>query len=117
MAESWRQGTPVSTAAARTIADGVAVRVPVPAAVRWMRDVVDDVLLVDDEHIYRALLMVRDTMGHILEPSGAIGVAAMMQHDIDGPTVATIVTGSNFSADLLARLTGSEPLPDGLDIA
>jgi threonine dehydratase len=105
MAESWRRGTPVTTASPRTIADGVAVRVPVPAAVESMRAYVDDVVLVEEDIIREALRVVRDTMGLILEPAGALGIAAAMRYDRDPDrTVATIVTGSNFSEELLAEL-------------
>lgn len=104
MAESWRRGTPVVLDRARTIADGVAVRVPVPAAVEWMRAYADDVLLVDDTHIREALRVARDTLGLILEPSGALGIAAALHHRLDADRPATIVTGSNFSAGLLAEL-------------
>ncbi|WP_407560071.1 threonine/serine dehydratase [Streptomyces sp. 184] len=104
MAESWRRGEPVVSTAARTIADGVAVRVPVPAAVERMRGLVDDVVLVDDAQIREALRVVRDTVGLILEPSAALGVAAALHHRFAGGTLATIVTGSNFSPELLAEL-------------
>src|SRR3712207_8493814 len=42
MAESWRAGHPVATAAADTIADGIAVRVPVPEALDDVRRVTED---------------------------------------------------------------------------
>jgi threonine dehydratase len=107
MATSWRRGAPVATANAATIADGVAVRLPVPSAVELMRAYVDDVVLVSEDDIREALRLVRDTMGHILEPAGALGIAAAMRHGPgSGATVATIVTGSNYSEDLLAELVG-----------
>ncbi|MEO3849394.1 pyridoxal-phosphate dependent enzyme [Streptomyces sp. B8F3] len=107
MAESWRRNAPVPTPEARTIADGVAVRVPVPAAVERMRGLVDDVVLVDDDQIREALRAVRDTMGLILEPAAALGVAAALHHRFATGPLATIVTGSNFSPELLAELAES----------
>lgn len=112
MADSWKRGEPVSTESVNTFADGVAVRVPVPVAVDAMREFVDDVVLVDDEGIRQALRMIRDAMGLILEPSGAIGIAAAARLDLSGDTVATIVTGNNYSDDLLAELT-TEPQAPG----
>ena len=105
MAESWRRGSLVTSAEVATIADGVAVRVPIPAALEWMSELVDDMILVDDEQLREALRVARDTIGLILEPSGALGIAAALHHQIPGRTLATVVTGSNFSADLLAELT------------
>ncbi|PSK97186.1 threonine dehydratase [Murinocardiopsis flavida] len=104
MAHSWRSGTPVSTGAARTSADGIAVRVPVPEAVEWMREVVDDVVLVDEDQIFDALRLLRDTLGVIAEPAAAVGVAALGVHDIPGARAATIITGNNFAPDLIKSL-------------
>jgi threonine dehydratase len=106
MAESWRAARPVSTDSVETIADGVAVRVPVPAAVDWMRRYVDEVVLVEDDQIRESLRIVRDTLGLILEPAGALGVAAAAHPEFEGARLATIVTGSNFGPDLLAELIG-----------
>lgn len=105
MAESWRHGSLVTSAEVTTIADGVAVRVPIPAALEWMSELVDDMILIDDAQLREALRIARDTIGLILEPSGALGIAAALQHRNPGQKPATIVTGSNFSADLLAELT------------
>lgn len=77
---------------------------PVPAAVDRMRGLVDDVVLVDDDQIREALRAVRDTVGLILEPAAALGVAAALHHRFGPGTLATIVTGSNFSPGLLAEL-------------
>jgi threonine dehydratase len=109
MAESWRRGSLVTSAGVATIADGVAVRVPIPAALEWMGELVDDMVLVDDEQLREALRLVRDTIGLILEPSGALGIAAALHHRIPDSRPATVVTGNNFSAELLAELTTGQP--------
>ncbi len=101
---SWRTGTPTTTASAATVADGIAVRVPVPAAVDWMREVVDDVVLVSEQRINDAVWTIRDAMGLIVEPAGAVGVAAALGHPIDAPVQATILTGSNIGPDLFREL-------------
>ncbi|RCV48203.1 hypothetical protein DEF23_25400 [Marinitenerispora sediminis] len=104
MAHSWRSGRPVSTSSVRTIADGLAVRVPVPAAVEWMTEVVDDVLLVDDTQVLAALRLLRDMLGIIVEPAAAVGVAALAHHHVPGARVGTILTGANFAPELVAML-------------
>lgn len=106
MARAWRTGNPDPADAADTIADGVAVRVPVPSILPAFRAYVDQMLLVDDATIVEALHLIRDTVGMILEPAGALGVAAMLQHSIPGNRIATIATGSNYSDALLHQLTG-----------
>jgi len=111
MANAWRTGIPAATDRANTIADGVAVRVPVPSIIPMFREYVDDMLLVEDEVIWHALSLVRDTVGLILEPSAVVGIAAIMQHGIPGARVATIATGSNCSEQLLRQITGVDDRP------
>jgi threonine dehydratase len=109
MFESWRLGRLITTPDAATIADGVAVRVPVPAALAWMSELVDDMVLVDDAQLREAQRIARDTIGLILEPSGALGIAAALYHPVPDQLAATVVTGSNFSAADLTALTAGQP--------
>jgi threonine dehydratase len=104
MADSWRAGRPVPSQSAQTMADGIAVRVPVPAAVEWMRDCVDDIVLVSEDQILAAVFVIRDALGLLVEPSAAVGVAAAMTGSFAGTRVGTILTGANLSADLLTQL-------------
>src|SRR5260370_618784 len=93
MALSWREGRPVSSQTTATMADGLAVRVPVPAAVEWMREYVDDMVLVSEESIWHALEVVRDTLGLLVEPSGAVGIAAALEYGRYGWSIRTIIPG------------------------
>ncbi|MEL6189334.1 MAG: pyridoxal-phosphate dependent enzyme, partial [Myxococcota bacterium] len=78
MARSWRAGVPVEGEHVATIADGIAVRVPVPAAVEDMKGLVDDVLLVSDEELGTAMQLLFREAGLLIEPAGAAGVAALV---------------------------------------
>jgi threonine dehydratase len=102
MERSWRNGPsgPIAeTESVSTIADGVAVRVPVPEAVHDMFGVVDDMVLVDDDSIRTAMELAQDQAGLISEPSGALGVAALLANKARflGRRVATILCGGNTS--------------------
>ena len=100
MARSWREGRIIETEQARTIADGVAVRQPVPEALQVMRATVDDVVLVEDELIVQAMRLAFATLGLVVEPAGAIGLAALLA-DPDlgrGRSVSTILCGGNVTA-------------------
>jgi threonine dehydratase len=90
----------VSTPAAATIADGIAVRVPVPEALADLRGVVDEVLLVDDDAIVAAMRLVLAELGIVVEPAGAVGVAAALAHGarFAGALVATPLCGGNLTA-------------------
>jgi threonine dehydratase len=97
MALSIREGTVRCTDEANTIADGIAVRIPVPEALEDLRDVVDDVVLVEDNAILEAMRFVLRCHGLFLEPAGAAGVAAAMvfREKFRGGRVATLLTGGN----------------------
>lgn len=100
MERSWRRGPGapvVETETADTIADGVAVRVPIPEAVADMHGLVDDVLLVGDETTREAMGLVETHAGVVLEPAGALGVAALLapRERFAGRKVATILCGGN----------------------
>jgi peptide deformylase len=99
MEKSWRNQTIITPDTAHTIADGIAVRVPIPEAVTDMQGIVDDVLLITDAHIIAAMRLVYQHAGLLLEPAGAVGVAAIVAHRelFAGKNVATVLCGSNIT--------------------
>lgn len=108
MERSWRTRSIVTTAEARTIADGIAVRVPIPEAVDDLQGVVDDIVLVSDDEILAAMRFVFREHAIGLEPAGAVGVAALMNRrtDLRGGTVATILCGANVTPEQHRRWFG-----------
>ncbi len=68
---------------------------------------VDDVVLVDDAALCRAMRLLLDRMKLVVEPSGAITVAALLEKKFTprGPTVA-ILSGGNIEWDGLHELLG-----------
>jgi threonine dehydratase len=99
MEKSWRAQQILETKTAITIADGIAVRVPIPEAVSDMQDIVDDVLLVGDAHIVGAMQLAYRHAGLLTEPAGAAGLAGIATHRelFTGRRVATILCGSNLT--------------------
>lgn len=108
MHQSWQQGRAVESPSTHTIADGIAVRVPVTEAVRDMQGTVDDVLLVDDSQIIAAMRLLARHTGEFVEPAGASALAAVVAHPkyFQGKSVAVMVSGNN--------LTGQEIVDFGL---
>jgi threonine dehydratase len=104
MAISWRAGKPVSTERSDTIAEGIEVRVPVPESVARLVALVDDMVLVDDSDLLQAMQLSAQTLGLLLEPSGAAGLAAVRVHDLPGERLATVLTGSNLRPEHLRGL-------------
>ena len=99
MEKSWREQRLIVHSRADTIADGIAVRVPIPEAVQDMQGIVDDVLLIDDAHIIQAIKLVHQHAGLQLETAGAVGVAALIAHPalFQNQRVATVLCGSNIT--------------------
>jgi len=101
---SWKEGKVVGTETCDTIADGLATRTPVAANVREVKNLVDDVVLVSEEQMLRAIgtLLVEE---HVLaEPAGAASTAAFLNGDIEcGDHAALVVSGANISREVLRQ--------------
>ncbi len=105
MVESWRAGQVVVRERADTIADGIAVRLPVPEALSDMKGLVDDALLVSDDAILRGMRLLHQHVGVVVEPSGAVGVAALLEHPerFRGVHVGTVVCGGNVTLEQMKK--------------
>jgi threonine dehydratase len=104
MQRSLEAGRPVEVPSA-TIADGMAIHLPVPAAVELLPRCIDELIAVDDEQMLAAVRLLLDAVGVLAEPSGAAGVAALMGNpQFAGLNVAAVVTGSNIDPALYGRL-------------
>jgi threonine dehydratase len=111
MADSWQRDTVVRHAHTETFADGVAVRVPVAAALDDLRGQVDDVWRVADADILAAMRVLHRDGGLVAEPAGALGLAAVTTHadSFRGQHVATIVSGGNLADRSLLDLPELHP--------
>lgn len=106
MAESWRAHRAVSTARVNTIADGIAVRVPIAEALADLDGVVDDVVLVRDDAIKQALHLVHQHLHLVVEPAAVTGVAALLSHaSLAQGLVCTPITGGNATMEQLREWT------------
>jgi threonine dehydratase len=96
---SFAAREPVSTEKADTIADGIAVREPVPYAVESLRDTVDEVVAVTDRTILRAMRLLHFHLGLVVEPAGAVALAAVLQDPKrwPGARIAMPLCGGNLT--------------------
>ncbi|WP_246098038.1 threonine ammonia-lyase [Streptomyces botrytidirepellens] len=109
MTRSWRGRRVVTTDSTDTIADGVAGRRPIPAVLDDLLVVADDAVLVQEASIIAGMRMLLDHAGLVVEPSAALGIAAVLE-DRDrfaGRPVATIVCGSNVDVDAYRGWVGA----------
>src|SRR5262249_46030822 len=101
----WRSGRLERTERAETFAEGLATRVAFEPSLRLLMGVVDDVVLVDDDAIERAMV---DLLRHahlLAEGAGAASTAAVSRPDLRerlvGKKVALMVSGANLTPEVL----------------
>ena len=72
---------------------------PFEEAVSDLTDLIDEVLLVPDSSLITAMRLAHKELGVVLEPAGAAGLAALLDHreQFTGRLVATVLTGGNVS--------------------
>jgi threonine dehydratase len=89
-----------------TIADGIAVKSPGVLTLPLIEQRVDDVLLVDEDDIEQAILMLLEIEKTVVEGAGAVGLAALMKHRkrFAGRKVGLILCGGNIEPLVLAEI-------------
>jgi threonine dehydratase len=88
-----------------TLADGIALRAPSALTLDLIRRFVDEVVVVGDEQISQAMLLLAERAKAVVEPAGAVPLAAMLA-DVplaQGPT-ALVLGGGNVDPLLFAKL-------------
>ncbi|HXE46282.1 MAG TPA: pyridoxal-phosphate dependent enzyme [Conexibacter sp.] len=96
MAESFAAGHAISDPGTGTIATAIAITDPLPPALERVRAFVDEIVLVDDDDIRAAVETIASSLGVVVEPAGAAGLAALVRHGdtIPGDRVAIVLSGS-----------------------
>jgi len=101
---SWNEGRVVPTETCDTCADGLATRTPEAENVRAIRELVDDMVLVSEDQMLRAIEHLYREEGVLAEPAGAAATAAFHLHARrDGGKLVLLVTGANLSDDVGRR--------------
>lgn len=102
---SLEAGEPLTVDIHPTICDGISVARPGSLNFEIIKDAVDEVVTVSDDDVARALVMLLERAKMVVEPAGAVGVAAIMDGKIRnaGKTV-TILSGGNIDPLLLQRI-------------
>ncbi|HSX60810.1 MAG TPA: pyridoxal-phosphate dependent enzyme [Tahibacter sp.] len=101
MRDSWRSGRAVCGERVDTIADGIAVRVPVDEALSDLHGLVDDIVAVDDADLIAAMRLVHRHAGVVAEPAGVAGIAALLAQceAYAGQRVASVLCGGNLTPE------------------
>lgn len=101
---SWKENRVVGTDTCDTIADGLATRTPEAANVRDIRELVDEVILLSEEEMLRAIATLLIEEHLVAEPAGAASTAALRKAKGEyGENAVLVVSGANISQEVLRR--------------
>jgi threo-3-hydroxy-L-aspartate ammonia-lyase len=112
---SLEAGRRVAIDVPRTIADGLQAAVPGKLTFEVNRRLVDEMVTVTDDEIVEAIRFLFERLKVVAEPSGAVGVAALLEGRVSSPgqRIGVILSGGNVSARRFAELvnqgTGAAP--------
>ncbi|MBW4624191.1 MAG: threonine ammonia-lyase, biosynthetic [Brasilonema octagenarum HA4186-MV1] len=105
MHQSLKAGKRVRLPQVGLFADGVAVREVGEETFRLCQEYVDDIILVDTDHTCAAIKDVFEDTRSILEPAGALAIAAakayVEREQIQGQTLIAVACGANMNFDRL----------------
>ncbi len=102
---SLAAGRPIPVKGTPTMADGIAVAVPGELAFGLLSELGARVVTVTEESLSRGLLLCLERAKQVVEPAGAAGVAALLEHggEIETPAVV-VLSGGNIDPLLLSKL-------------
>ncbi|GGB75441.1 MULTISPECIES: threonine ammonia-lyase [Henriciella] len=89
-----------------SIAEGISVKQPGHLTKEVVQALVDDIVLVEEEHIERAITLFVDVEKTVAEGAGAAGLAALLAHPskFAGKKIGLILCGGNIDTRLLASV-------------
>src|SRR5205085_6577050 len=106
--DDWRRslalGERVRIEVPRTIADGLQTHEPGRLTWEVGRRLVDEIVTVTDEQIVDAMRFAFERLKLVIEPSGAVGLAAVREGIVGGGRIGVIISGGNVAADRFADL-------------
>lgn len=107
---SFESGRLTETSSARTIADGMAVRVPVKQAFEIYSEGLDRVVAVSDDQIAEAMRIYFSDTHNVAEGAGAAALAAVLQERqaVSGKNVAVILSGGNVDSNVFRTVLGGQ---------
>ena len=89
-----------------TFAEGIATRVPFALPVTILRQHLDDIVLVSDEELRLAILVLAEAARQTAEGAGAASTAAALRlrDQLRGKTVVLMLSGGNITLEGLAQI-------------
>lgn len=105
MYDSLKQGSPTACGGDRTIADGISVKIPGQLTFAVIKELIDEIVLVDDVEITKAMFLLMERMKFVVEPAGAVSLAYLIsKKPAVGKKVVLILAGGNVDMYLLGQI-------------
>jgi threonine dehydratase len=105
MYESIKQGSLTSSGGTMTIADGISVKIPGQLTFTIINELIDEVVLVDDAEITKAMFLLMERMKFVVEPAGAVSLAYLIsKKPAPGKKVVAVLAGGNVDMYLLGQI-------------
>ena len=105
MYESLKQGSLTASGGSRTIADGISVKIPGQLTFSIISELIDEIVLVDDTEITKAMFLLMERMKFVVEPAGAASLAYLIsKKPAPGKKVVAILAGGNVDMYLLGQI-------------
>jgi threonine dehydratase len=101
------QGSPGRIPGGKTIADGIRVAETGKIPLHAIQDHVDDIVLVSEEEIADAMLLLLERKHVVAEGAGAVPLAAVMNGSVDirpGSNIVLVISGGNVESAQLFRV-------------
>ena len=114
--ESCRRGGVIRVESQHSIADGICVKQPGNLTFDIIREYVDEVVLVEEEQIASAILLLLERKKILAEGAGAVSLAALLNGSVSiipGSNVALVISGGNLDSPFLGRIIGQGLLKNG----
>ena len=88
-----------------TVADGISVKTPGKQTFEIIKNMIDDIVLIDDEEIIKAMFLLMERSKVVVEPAGAAGLAYLIsKKPSSGKKVVPILCGGNVDMYLLGQI-------------
>jgi len=105
MHDSVKQGSITASGGERTIADGISVKVPGQLTFSIIKELIDEIVLVDDVEITKAMFLLMERMKFVVEPAGASSLAYLIsKKPAVGKKVVAVLAGGNVDMYLLGQI-------------
>ncbi|MBH09332.1 MAG: hypothetical protein CMG74_03080 [Candidatus Marinimicrobia bacterium] len=108
MEKSFNARKPINTKTCNTFAGGMAVRVAIPESVELLLEVVDEMLLVNEDEMKKAMVLYYNFTSQIIEGAGAAALAASLRYSnkFKDKKICIIATGANVDSKLKENVFG-----------